>query len=55
MVVLKIAKKIIENNKSNKIYSVAGGGDTVSLLNSLNSIKNFNFVSTCWWSLLRIS
>jgi phosphoglycerate kinase len=43
---IKIAEKIIENNKSNKIYSVAGGGDTVSLLNSLNSINNFNFVST---------
>ena len=43
---IKIAKKIIENNKSNKIYSVVGGGDTVSLLNSLNSINNFNFVST---------
>jgi len=43
---IEIAKKIIENYKSNKIYSVAGGGDTVSLLNSLNSIDNFNFVST---------
>jgi len=43
---IKIARKIIENNKSNKIYSVVGGGDTVSLLNSLNSIKDFNFVST---------
>ena len=43
---VKIAKKIIENNKSNKIYSVAGGGDTVSLLNSLNATKDFNFVST---------
>jgi phosphoglycerate kinase len=43
---IEIAKKIIENNKSNKIYSVAGGGDTVSLLNSLNSIKDFDFVST---------
>ena len=43
---IKIAKKIIENNKSNKIYSVAGGGDTVSLLNNLNSINDFNFVST---------
>jgi phosphoglycerate kinase len=40
---IEIAKKIIENNK---IYSVAGGGDTVSLLNSLDSIGNFNFVST---------
>ncbi|MDC0890608.1 phosphoglycerate kinase [Candidatus Pelagibacter sp.] len=43
---IKIAKKIIENNKSNKIYSVAGGGDTVSLLNSINSVNDFNFVST---------
>jgi phosphoglycerate kinase len=43
---IKIAKKIIENNKINKIYSVVGGGDTVSLLNSLGSIKDFNFVST---------
>ena len=43
---IKIAKKIIDNNKSNKIYSVAGGGDTVSLLNSLNSINDFDFVST---------
>ncbi|MDA9650367.1 phosphoglycerate kinase [Candidatus Pelagibacter sp.] len=43
---IKIAEKIIENNRSNKIYSVVGGGDTVSLLNSLNAIHNFNFVST---------
>ena len=43
---IKIAEKIIENNKANKIYSVAGGGDTVSLLNNLNAINNFNFVST---------
>jgi phosphoglycerate kinase len=43
---IEIAKKIVENNKSNKIYSVAGGGDTVSLLNILNVVKDFNFVST---------
>ena len=43
---LGLAKKIIENNKSNKIYSVVGGGDTVSLLNNLKIIDNFNFVST---------
>jgi phosphoglycerate kinase len=43
---IEIAKKIIENNRSNKIYSVAGGGDTVSLLNSLNAVNDFNFVST---------
>ena len=43
---IQIAKKIIENNKANKIFSVAGGGDTVSLLNNLNAVDNFNFVST---------
>jgi phosphoglycerate kinase len=43
---IEIAKKIIENGKSSKIYSVVGGGDTVSLLNSLNSINDFNFIST---------
>ena len=42
----EIAKKIIEKNKENKIFSVVGGGDTVSLINSLNAVKNFNFVST---------
>ena len=43
---VEIAKKIIEKNKNNTIYSVAGGGDTVSLLNSIGAINNFNFVST---------
>ncbi len=43
---IKIAKKIIQNNLAKKIYAVAGGGDTVSLINSLNGINNFNFVST---------
>ena len=43
---LKIANKIVEKNKSNTIYSVAGGGDTVALLNKIGVINNFNFVST---------
>ena len=43
---IEIAKKIIEKNKNNTIYSVAGGGDTVALLNNLNVFNNFNFVST---------
>ncbi len=43
---IKIAEKIIENYKANKIYSVAGGGDTVSLINNLDAISDFNFVST---------
>ena len=43
---IQIAKKIIDNNKANKIFSVAGGGDTVSLLNNLKAVNEFNFVST---------
>jgi len=42
----EIGKKIAEKNKLNQIYSVAGGGDTVSLLNSMDIFNNFNFVST---------
>jgi phosphoglycerate kinase len=43
---LEIMKKIIEKNKANTIYSVAGGGDTVALLNSMGAVNEFNFVST---------
>jgi len=43
---LEILKKIIEKNRANTIYSVAGGGDTVALLNSVGAVNNFNFVST---------
>ena len=43
---IQIATKITANNKANKIFSVAGGGDTVSLLNNLNAVNEFNFVST---------
>ena len=43
---LEIIKKIIEKSKTNTIYSVVGGGDTVALLNSVNAVNNFDFVST---------
>jgi len=42
----EIAKKIIERNKKKLIYSVAGGGDTIAVLNKINVTQNFNFVST---------
>ncbi len=42
----EIAKKIIEKNKDNLIYSVAGGGDTIAVLNQMKAINNFNFIST---------
>jgi len=42
----EIAKKIIQKNKNNSIYSIVGGGDTIAILNQINVINNFNFVST---------
>ena len=42
----EIAKSIIKKNNDGSIYSVVGGGDTVSLINKISDIKNFNFVST---------
>ena len=43
---LEIAKKIIEKNKKDLIFSVVGGGDTIALLNKIGALNNFNFVST---------
>ena len=42
----EIAKSIIKKNKDKLIYSVVGGGDTIALINQINSIKDFNFIST---------
>ena len=42
----EIAKMIIKKNKDNSIYSVAGGGDTIAVLNQIHAINDFNFVST---------
>ena len=41
---MAIAKKIALERKN--IYSVAGGGDTIALLNRAKVIDQFNFVST---------
>ncbi len=42
----EIGKKIAEKNKLNEIFSVAGGGDTVALINKIGIFNSFNFVST---------
>jgi len=39
--------EIISNKKSkDKIYSVAGGGETVAVISKFNKLNSFNFVST---------
>ena len=42
---LEVAKYIAKKSEK-KIFSVAGGGDTVAVINSLNINNKFNFVST---------
>ena len=42
----EIARSIVKNFKSNSIYSVAGGGDTIAVINKINALNDFNFVST---------
>ena len=41
---IQIAKKIV--NLKDKIYSVAGGGDTIAVLNQADAFSQLNFVST---------
>jgi len=42
----EIAKAIINKNTNKSFYSVVGGGDTIAVINQINSTKNFDFVST---------
>ena len=42
----EIGKKITEKSKLNEIFAVAGGGDTVALLNNMGIFNSFNFIST---------
>ena len=42
----EIAKTIMKKSKDSSIYSVVGGGDTIALINQINAIQDFNFVST---------
>jgi phosphoglycerate kinase len=42
----EIARAIVKKNKDKSIFSVVGGGDTVALINQINLINDFNFVST---------
>ena len=42
----EIAKAIIKKYKDKSIFSVVGGGDTIAVINQINAIEDFNFVST---------
>ena len=50
---MEILKKLFPSYKQlqitcqkNLIYSIAGGGDTIAVLNQMNAVDDFNFVST---------
>ena len=42
----EIGKEIAENTIKEKLYSVVGGGETITVINKINLFKKFNFVST---------
>jgi phosphoglycerate kinase len=42
----KILEIIDDKKIKNKIYAVAGGGETVAVINKFNKLDSFNFVST---------
>ncbi len=42
----EIAKKISKKTLEGKLYSVIGGGETISVINKIKLFNNFNFVST---------
>ena len=42
----EIARAIASNSKNNLLFSVAGGGDTIAVINKTKNLENFNFVST---------
>ena len=42
----KILDIIANKRDKNKIYAVAGGGETVAVINKFNKLESFNFVST---------
>ena len=43
---IEIAKEIAKETGNGKLYSVIGGGDTVSVINKIKLFNNYNFVST---------
>ena len=45
MEVTKLQKQLSKKIKKT-IFSVVGGGDTIAVINQINAIKNFDFVST---------
>ena len=50
----KIAKKIFENTKNKSLLSIAGGGDTVAVINKFNCYDGFSYISTAGGAFLEL-
>ena len=49
----KILEIITDKRLKDKIYAVAGGGETVAVINKFNKLNTFNFVSTAGGAFLK--
>jgi len=50
----EIAKKITENTKNKSLISIAGGGDTVAVINKFNFYNGFTYISTAGGAFLEL-
>jgi len=50
----KIAKKITENTKNKSLTSIAGGGDTVAVINQSDCSNGFTYISTAGGAFLEL-
>ena len=50
----KIAKKITENTKNKSLTSIAGGGDTVAVINKSGWSNGFTYISTAGGAFLEL-
>ena len=50
----KILEAISIKTTKDKIFSVAGGGETVAAINKFGKSNCFTFIFNCWWSFFRI-
>ena len=50
----KIAKKITENTKNKTLKSIAGGGDTVAVINKSGCSDGFTYISTAGGAFLEL-
>ena len=53
LIFVEILEIIADKRVKDKIYAVAGGGETVAVINKFNKLETFNFVSTAGGAFLK--